>query len=233
MNRKIPFLLAMMGTSLVLFVVFGKAAGHYFLSCWFAGIALLPAAAAIYLLLRDFHEGSAFRLRVLQGVFFSQLGEQLLQTLVSADPEGETLKEALTRREPDINAVKFRMEKGFSLQVSELDLEILKVLLVQHKDLVLKLLLNEATWKEGSFGTLLIYILHLCKELEKREDLSTLSEEDYKYLQKYLTRIYQLLLRHWVEQLLFLEKKYPELFEAQLRNNPFSSASSPDQDFAD
>ncbi len=224
MNRRATFILVASGASLVLFVLFNRTSGRYFFPCWLAGIALLPVAAVLYLLLKDFSERAGFRYRVLQGVFFFQLGNQLLQALVSADPQADKLREAFGREE--LEAAGAGRAENFSIQISEVDLEILKVLLHQNRDLVLKLLLNETAWRNSSFGALLLNILYLCKELEGREDLSNISEQEYRHLQDNISRVYRLLIQQWVEQMRFWKKNYPYLFEAELRNSPFSSASA-------
>ena len=68
---------------------------------------------------------------------------------------------------------------------------------------------------------LLRAVFHLTEELEKRKDISNLSNADYQHLKLDTERAYNIMIYEWVEYMEYLMKNYPYLFSLAMRTNPF------------
>ena len=67
----------------------------------------------------------------------------------------------------------------------------------------------------------------MAEELEVREDLQGLPDEDYQHLYGDIKRVYGQLARQWLEYMEHLKGSYPYLFSLALRTNPFNRSASP------
>ena len=168
---------------------------------------------------------------MITGVFFSELGTDLLHQFANADPDSEKLagflqiKENWSKKE-FLESKKKLLTHTYRIEISEIDLEILKVLLTQKKSFLTQLYISPSLMEQESFTELLRSILHLADELEKREDLSSLPESDYRHLAKDAERVYRHLVVHWLGYMLYLKEHYPYLFSLAVRTNPFDANAS-------
>jgi hypothetical protein len=194
-------------------------------------LGVIGIATEIMLSRRE-RQSRAQKLNMVIGLFFDEVGTQLLADLLRADPELDHTRRRFmvsgkwTRK--DFSAAREGLEGlDYSLDVKSADLEGLRVFLEKHKDFLLRLLENPALLESESFADLLRAVFHLYSELVSRPDLSALPSRDMSHLGGDMKRVYALLVHHWLDHMEYLKEKYPYLFSLAVRTNPFDSEATP------
>lgn len=172
------------------------------------------------------------RLSMVIGVFFSELGRPLLETLRNSLEDGSVLRAvqlspqtgerelrqaALTARHLNLNA-----------KLEPQDLQNLRDLLQEHQDLSLALLANPTLLEHEEFSDVLWAVVHLREELVAREKLADLPESDVRHLEGDAQRVFRRLLAHWLQYLLHLHKHYPYLYSFAVRADPLQEGLRPE-----
>jgi hypothetical protein len=197
------------------------------------GVAIFlgVVASATQLLVQQRQE----RLRVMRtsmliGLFFSELGSDLLRLCAGYDPGIEGLRQSIFTDGflIDSTAELKKMVKRhvYDIHAKQMDLQRVKALLISRGDLLLRLIENTSFNEDEPFTELLRAIFHLREELLDREDLSGLPDTDTAHLAGDLKRIYPLLAHHWVGYTCYLKTSYAYLYSLALRENPFSPVKS-------
>jgi len=211
------------------YVVFGRSAD---IAAGFLGnLAFLPIYVLFVTLMieRVFRERERLvirqKLNMVIGVFFSEMGTELVRTLSDFLPEAADLMARLkvtghwTEREFRAAAL---FLGGFNLHVDSRmgDLGYLSHFLMGKREFMLRLLENPNLLEHDEFTDLLWAITHLLQELEARRDLAELPEADRDHLSGDIKRAYSYLLREWLVYMKHLKKDYPYLFSLAVRMNP-------------
>jgi hypothetical protein len=206
---------------------------------FFDNLAFLPISAFIVvviierLLTRQEKQAMFQKLNMVVGVFFSEVGNNLLKNLTNhIDDKHEIYQQFKINgqwKDSDYNkAVIFAAKmKGFGKSSGE-ELENLKAFLVQKRPFLLRLLENPNLLEHERFTDLLWAVFHLTEELEARSDLRNLPETDYQHINGDLQRIYNLITEQWLNYARHLQKSYPFLFSLVVRTHPFQENPSPD-----
>lgn len=173
------------------------------------------------------------KLDMILGVFFSEIGNDLLEIIskVNAD-NGEIMKKL---KNIDIwndndfkHAYNYLKENGvkFNPEISESETKEfiigLKTLLKGKRVLLIDLLENPNILDKNSFADLLLALFHLDDELELRSDLDKITNADFKHLIGDIDRVYCRLTYEWIKYLQFLNQRYPYMSSLILRVNPFN-----------
>lgn len=174
----------------------------------------------------------AQKLNMVIGLFFDELGTQLLADFSSADPElDQTRRRFMVSgrwSERDFSSAKDGLnDLDYRPDVRRVDLEDLRRFLATHKDLLLRLIENPALLESESFADLLRAVFHLYSELVRRSDLAGLPPADMAHLGGDMKRVYALLVRHWLDHMQCLKERYPYLFSLAVRTNPFDPEATP------
>jgi len=169
----------------------------------------------------------ARRLNMIIGVFFTEVGNQLLHIFTQYDPRiNEIRKDCLLNQdcsETDFAYLKKRLQKHeFAIESKSMSLEVLFEFLTKRGDLLLRQIENPDLIEHESFTELLWAVVHLRDELMSRPSLEGLPEKDLEHLANDARRAYTALVRRWVDYLQHLKRSYPYLFSLALRTNPFS-----------
>jgi hypothetical protein len=171
------------------------------------------------------------KLNMVIGVFFSEVGTQLLKKSSEFDIELSDIARQLvvTKDWSDKEFVKARKimhshESRINSKKSSL-VEI-KEFLVSKRTFLLNLLESPNLLEHESFTELLWAVFHLTDELAHREDLSKLPETDYQHLSGDIKRAYQQLILQWLDYMKYLKEDYPYLFSLAMRTNPFDAKVS-------
>ncbi|MDB2043369.1 hypothetical protein, partial [Clostridium perfringens] len=166
--------IGLIGLSLVLhyvhYLIFQDL--HHTLIFLFADIAFIPMEVFFTTLVIDKllekreKEHLRDKLSMLIGVFFSELGTDILNTFVYADDNTEIIaKEALVTKEWNKNEFK-NLEKlvdeyEYDIDIKKVDLIALEKKLNAQKDLVINLITNPMLIEHEEFSDMLMSILHL------------------------------------------------------------------------
>ncbi len=225
-------------TSLILYVIhfiwFQDL--HHILLWSFTSLAFLPISALVVTLLinrilsaRD----KALRLdklNMLIGLFFSNMGNELLTRFSNVDPEEEYLRDnfgspkswaKLQPRQVQLTLQNYR----YRISATRQDLARFKSFLIPHYNILMRLMENPNLLEHESFTQLLRAVFHLIEELTYRKDLENTTNADVQHLSGDIQRAYQLLVREWVMYMIQLRQNFPFLFSLAVRINPLDHSA--------
>ncbi len=166
------------------------------------------------------------KLNMVIGVFFSEVGNDLMKKIASFEKNGNKERECLMVQ-PDWTGRDFDKAKK---QVQHYDFEIdgrrgdlgdLKNFLEQRRNFLLRLLENPVLLEHRSFTNLLWAVFHLTEEMVNRYTLIDLPQSDYCHLAGDIARVSRQLFAQWLDYMKHLKKDYPYLFSLAIRMNPF------------
>jgi len=171
------------------------------------------------------------RLNMIIGVFFTEVGNQLLRLFVQYDDNIGKIREDFVVKEnwddTDFNRLNNKLRRhDFTIDPKLVDLESLSSFLKEKGDLFMRQIENPDLTEHESFAELLWAAVHLRDELMARSSLINLPETDLNHLANDAKRAYNLLVRQWLDYLQYLKRRYPYLFSLALRTNPFSENKS-------
>ncbi len=171
------------------------------------------------------------KLNVVIGVFFSELGDLLIQRLTQMDPELERVRDNMlvTVNWKDRDFQKAREKIGphrFKLTVDSKDLTQIKGYLNENRNLLLELLLNPNLLEHEAFTDLILAVSHLKEELASRTGFDELPQPDIEHLGTDMIRVYKALVQQWLNYMEHLRNDYPYLFSLAIRTNPFNDKST-------
>jgi hypothetical protein len=172
------------------------------------------------------------KLNMVIGAFFSEVGTDLLNTIINFDPDSQEIREKLQINiywsekdfldaEEKIKNFHHRLDIDGQNPVDIKFLQDLKAFLVDKRKFLLALLENPNLLEHESFTELLRAVFHLMDELDHREDLTQLPFADYLHLSSDTARVYGLLIKEWLKYMQHLMNNYPYLFSLAVRMNPF------------
>ena len=171
------------------------------------------------------------RLNMLVGVFFTEVGNELLHLFTQYDSRIDEIRKNFLFTEDwsehDFNNLKRQLRHHRHAVDSKLmSLEKLRGFLGEKGDLLVHQIENPDLIENESYTDLLWAVVHLRDELMSRDSLSGLPESDLAHLANDATRAYGFLVAQWVHHLQHLKRSYPYLFSLVLRTNPFSESPS-------
>ena len=167
------------------------------------------------------------RLNMIIGVFFTEVGNELLNIFTQFDPNiDEIRKHCLFNQdcsETDFASLRKKLQRyEYTIDPKAMGLEMLSELLIKKGDLLLRQIENPDLIEHESFTDLLWAVVHLRDELMSRKSLLNLPEADLEHLANDVKRAYGALVKRWVDYLQHLKRSYPYLFSLAIRTNPFS-----------
>ncbi|MCQ2972282.1 MAG: hypothetical protein MJ209_03210 [archaeon] len=168
--------------------------------------------------------------------FFMEIGNNLISKLANANVQLVNLKhfEAIkTWKIEDFDEELKKLKNSppnfdVNLEGSERQafLEDLKEFLHNNRAFLLNLIENPNLHEKEQFSALLMAISHLAEELEYRDDVSAIGENDFLHLVFDMNRVYESLVYEWVRYLRYNKKNYPYVMHMALRTNPFDKDAS-------
>lgn len=172
-------------------------------------------------------------LNMIIGVFFTEVGDELLRLFTQFDPNIDKIrKECLivpSCSESDFSSLKKKLDSHeYIIDPKLMDLHKLKEFLKRKGDLLLRQIENPSLSEHESFTELLWAVIHLRDELIARKSLGGLSKADMEHLADDMNRAYISLTKRWVDHLRHLKRSHPYLFSLAIRTNPFSTNPVPE-----
>ncbi|MGO9146022.1 MAG: hypothetical protein ACLQDF_06605 [Desulfomonilia bacterium] len=171
------------------------------------------------------------KLNTIIGVFFSELGTDLLSYYSDLDPNLGTIKNELlisvqwTDRE-FLKAMNRLGNYDYKVEPEKLDLERLKQYLREKRDFLLNMMENPNLMEHERFTELLRSVFHLAEELKLRKAITELPCEDCDHIAADINRSYRMLVREWISYMKHLKDNFPYLFSLAMRTNPFDQEAS-------
>lgn len=160
------------------------------------------------------------------GVFFSEMGKELIGELIKFDLNFDNIKGEFTNdlEWTDQRIIQLRETlKKYKSKIDSRNGDVLKIkILVDSKrQLLISFLNNPNILEHQVFTELLFAIFHIGEEITQRIELNDLCQEDYKHLSIDIKRIYILIIFQWISYMEHLSKEYPYLYSLALKTNPF------------
>ncbi|APG25079.1 MAG: potassium channel family protein [Syntrophotalea acetylenica] len=188
-------------------------------------LSTLAAATEVFLSRRD-HQLRQRKLQMVMGLFFSEVGCELLRHCAKADKHGAGLAQSLAISGSWAARDFEQAHRGLSDHVFEilherLDLPSLRTLLQAQGPLLVRLLESPYLLEHERFTDLLIATLHLKEELQHRQHFEDLPDSDLQHLAGDVCRYYRLAAAQWLDYAQRLLIHYPFLYSLAVRANPF------------
>ena len=160
------------------------------------------------------------------GIFFSEIGKQLIGEFVKFDLNFNNIKgkfsndfewteERIIELRQNLNKYKSKIDSRIG------DISKIKMVVDSKRQLLIGFLNNPNLMEHEVFTELLFAIFHIGEEITQRGELKNLSEEDYDHLSADIKRIYILIIFQWISYMEHLNKEYPYLYVLALKTNPF------------
>ena len=165
------------------------------------------------------------KLNMVIGVFFSEVGTELLRLFYVADPDGAGIREVVETAD-DLSAKQVNLilrklhDYRYRTEMERPDLEDLKALLGDKRDFLVRLLENPNLLENEQFTELLWAVFHLTEELDARRALESVPNSDLEHLKGDVGRAYRLVFREWLCYMRHLHDNYPFLFSFAMRTSP-------------
>ncbi|MDA3838571.1 MAG: hypothetical protein PF574_06270 [Candidatus Delongbacteria bacterium] len=169
------------------------------------------------------------KLNMVIGAFFSEVGTNILKSFAKIDNHiHDNILYFQEHSKPDKfnEFIQKLKENEFIVDIDKMQWDILKKMLSEKRDFMLRLLENPSLLEHDKFTDVLWATFHLTEELESRDSLDGLPKEDYMHLAGDVHRVYSKLSPQWIEYMKHLQTDYPHLFSLALRLNPFNPESS-------
>lgn len=172
------------------------------------------------------------KLNMVIGMFFSEMGTQLLTYISNHDPNLDKVKKQLIVSDRwsgrEFSAVGERLKTySYKVDMAGVDLAAIQCWLDRKKDFMLRLLENPVLLEHESFTELLRAVVHFTEELGHRKELTGLPASDLQHLGGDINRVYSHLAGQWLKYMQYLKDNYPFLFSLAMRTNPFDEKASP------
>jgi hypothetical protein len=171
------------------------------------------------------------KLNMVIGVFYSEVGLGLLAPFSQYDRDFDVIRPGLivTANWTDkdfLNANKASLNHNYSVDMSSVNLPMLKSFLMEKRDFLLRLLENPVLLEHQSFTDLLRAVFHLTEELAYRDSFINMPKADSNHIGADIKRAYHLIVSEWIAYMKYLKNNYPFLFSLAIRTNPFNKTAS-------
>jgi hypothetical protein len=220
---------------LIHYTIFGDA--HHIYIYMVGDIAFVPievllVTVIVHQLLSNREKRARLeKMNMVIGAFFSELGTNLLTFFSDYDPNLEHIRRNLLvandwSKEEFSRVTKLLKNYTCEIDIEKADLVYIRGFLVQKRDFLLRLLENPILLEHESFTQLLQAVFHLMDELENREELKQLPDNDKNHIAGDIERAYSFLVVEWVSYMKYARDNYPYLFSFAMRMNPFDQSAS-------
>ena len=157
------------------------------------------------------------KLHMLIGIYFSEVGFDMLKIIAKADPESKGLITNIDDFKRNLQILK---KHPHNIEYKTVDYSKIQELLINNRSLFISLMANEGLLEHETFTDLLMDTIHLRDEFIFRKD-KEYSEDDYSHIDSDIKRVYGMLSSQFLRYINSLEKPYPNLYRSSKRNNPF------------
>jgi hypothetical protein len=171
------------------------------------------------------------KLNMVIGVFFSEMGTNLLAYFSDLDPDLDTIRKDLIVTsewtDTEFSKVSKRLRTyPYTVEPNKINLEELRCFIVDKRNFLLTMMENPNLMEHETFTELLRSVFHLAEEMKFRDVLDDLPHEDLGHIAGDIDRAYRLLVREWVAYMKHLKDNFPYFFSLAMRTNPFDQKAS-------
>ena len=213
------------------FLIFRDSRNIFFY--FFIDLAFLPLSVLLVTLLLDSllnqreKKSKLYKLNMVIGAFFSEVGTSLLAYLKEFDSKSEDIAQKLNKISSWKRNDYISFKNSITKYESELNLTCeneaeIKLFLLEKREFLLRLLENPNLLEHETFTELLWAVFHMTEELACRTSFEDQPESDLIHIKGDFKRAYVLLIKEWLSYLEHLKVAYPYLYSLALRQNPFN-----------
>ncbi|MGD9142244.1 MAG: hypothetical protein PVG61_00190 [Dehalococcoidia bacterium] len=183
------------------------------------------------LLTRREKQAILYKLNMVIGAFFSEIGNDLLADMLKYFKNRDEIASHLNVnsswtdkdfKEADAYALHLKAD----VDIHHCNLEEIKKVLREKRIYLLTLLENPNLLEHDRFTDLLWATTHLDEELNARATLENIPESDLAHLAVDIERMYDNLVSEWLDYIQHLKTAYPFLYSLVLRTHPFQEQPS-------
>ncbi|MGL5151231.1 MAG: hypothetical protein ACRC7N_11735, partial [Clostridium sp.] len=158
------------------------------------------------------------KINMLVGLFFSDVGYDLLKIFSEADKDLHKLKINHTNLKESKETLK---NHPHNIVWENINFHTLQTTVIESHDILSKLLCNENILEHETFTDILMALMHLRDELILIKYRET-SEYDICHIKGDATRVYVALTTQWIEYLEHLRINYPYMYNGAVKISPFN-----------
>ena len=163
--------------------------------------------------------------------FFSEAGTEILIKLTEFAENFDMARTKLLigsdwTDEDFLNTVKHFKKNDFLIKCTVLSLSDLKILLLQKRDFLIRMLENPNLLEHDKFTDMLLAVFHVTEELISREDFKCCDDADFLHLSNDIERALRALVIQWIYHMEYLCNDYPYLYMLEVRRNPFAKVNN-------
>jgi hypothetical protein len=211
---------------------------HHIFIYMVGDLAFLPLEVLLVVLIierllgRREQQNKLQKLNMVVGAFFSDIGNYLLGDLLQQFDNRADISRHLnvtdswTKKEFK-TAAAYAYQLKIDIDCRKVDLERLKAFLAEKRVFLLTMLENPNLLEHDRFTDLLWAVTHLDEELEARQSVTNLPDNDLVHIANDIQRLYDHLASEWLDYIEHLKTNYPHLFSLILRTHPFQENPSP------
>lgn len=172
------------------------------------------------------------KINMVIGVFFSEVGTQLLSFFCDCDKDIDEIRNDLIVKD-NWNEIRFKQiheiitGHNFNMDVTSEDLVDIRQFLMGKRAFMVRLLENPVLFEHERFTSLLREVFHVTEELSARSDITKLPLSDLRHVANDIKNGCIPLVHQWLDYMYHLRKNYPNLFSFSARINPFVKERSP------
>lgn len=171
------------------------------------------------------------KMNVVISAFYSEVGISAISVLSAFVKDtshiNQLLNVSVTWKDADFKAAAKKIKLlDYDVCSKNADLHLLKSVLVEKRQFILTMFENTNLLEHDTFTDMLWAVFHISDELESRDSLDALPENDLEHLCTDIKRAYQLLIFEWVYYMHYLKREYPYLFSLAVRKSPFNDEVS-------
>jgi hypothetical protein len=225
--------LALYGIDFTLLGTFREISASFLGNLAFLPIYVIIVTLLFERVLRERERQSVMRkLKMVIGVFFSEVGNHLLKELSTHVVSCEELKSHLqvtgAWKEKDFAVtLEYLSRSNFNININLAGLPCLKKFMVEKRSFLVSLLENQNLLEHEEFTELLWATFHIVEELEARESFDHIPPSDIDHINGDIKRVFGHLSREWILYMQHLRLDYPYLFSLAVRLNPMIDSPDP------
>jgi hypothetical protein len=162
------------------------------------------------------------KLNMLVGLFFSDIGFNLLKLIAAGDKKIHSLNLDFSDLRTSDNKLQHH---NHIVEFERINYPELKKLVLESRDILSNLISNENILEHETFADLLMSLMHLRDEILFIQHKDKLTDDDRIHLKSDLIRVYKALTIQWINYLAHLKQFYPYQYNGAIKFNPFTLAN--------